>query len=415
MMPLLATAGSASGTTVFESLTESLFRIPDVLRSIPDLIREPSANPVQAVLLFGILIVLVLIVVVSALLVVMGRGRPARGAAGASNARGVARKRKAPDAKAQVTLVALVAIACAAVWVVAGVSTSTDMACKSCHTGAPHGSATGDAHAGVGCVACHETGGLIAAATIGPIARYEHFMSGVATGGATSYGKPVASDSCAACHRSQITGVFIDEVLAVRVSHKEPMAAGARCTDCHALDSGKIPAWTTGMTPCLRCHSGTLASASCPTCHAGDPSRAARSTEPTAGGFAKILVSNPQCGSCHTSQAKCDGCHGIRMPHTEKFMRYGHAREGVIDIWDNGGRTCSKCHYEGHRPCTKCHRKFPSHPMDFKKSHQAATWTATCGCHGWNPRVNGGVLFCEICHETKPAGVRSSDASGAAR
>ena len=55
----------------FESLSESLARLPDVIQSIPDIVRNPAANPVQAAILLGIVLVFVLILVVSLVLVLM--------------------------------------------------------------------------------------------------------------------------------------------------------------------------------------------------------------------------------------------------------------------------------------------------------------------------------------------------------
>jgi hypothetical protein len=52
----------------FESLSSSLSRLSDVIKSIPDLLRDPSANPLQSGILLGIFVTLVLIILVSIIL-----------------------------------------------------------------------------------------------------------------------------------------------------------------------------------------------------------------------------------------------------------------------------------------------------------------------------------------------------------
>jgi hypothetical protein len=143
----------------------------------------------------------------------------------------------------------------------------------------------------------------------------------------------------------------------------------------------------------------------CSRCHIGDPAIAARTPDETGTLTATALVENPRCDGCHASQKSCDACHGIRMPHTRSFMAAGHARAAAIDIWDNGGRTCRKCHYKGRRPCTQCHSAFPSHPPVFKSTHQAGDALTGCTCHEWDAKARG-MTFCELCH---PTGSASTD------
>jgi hypothetical protein len=292
-------------------------------------------------------------------------------------------------------------------WAVAGWTSADDAVCVSCHPDNPHAAAAAsDPHVAVACVACHEPGGAFARVTINATTRFEHFVLGSTdTTAAAAYGRPVSSYACRGCHGSPMNAVTVDETRGVKVSHAEPLAAGAECVDCHVLVSGVLTKRTVGMAPCLRCHTGSKVSVACATCHIGDPALAARATEPTGGTFAKRLVTNPRCGGCHLSQASCDHCHGIRMPHSEVFMAYGHARAAALDIWDNGGRMCRKCHYEGNRDCGKCHYSFPSHPSDFKSTHTFARWGEECGCHGWDARARG-ILFCQVCHPSRPPGAR---------
>jgi hypothetical protein len=194
------------------------------------------------------------------------------------------------------------------------------------------------------------------------------------------------------------------------MSHKEPQAAGAACVDCHVLTFGVIGPVTAAMTPCLRCHNGTVTSSDCKVCHVGDPGKAiVPSVAP--GAMATAQVPNPQCNGCHFDMTKCNACHGISMPHSIEFMAYTHARAGAIDIWFNGGRTCAKCHYPGHNYCIQpgCHQ-FPvasGHPNPaWATLHQGTSWSngpkSACSCHNWNAQDHGGMIYCQICHPTKP-------------
>jgi hypothetical protein len=110
-------------------------------------------------------------------------------------------------------------------------------------------------------------------------------------------------------------------------------------------------------------------------------------------------VLTPDCGGCH-DQTACDSCHGIRLPHTQEFMAYAHAREGVEDIWYNGGRTCAKCHNDASRPCTLCHKgRFPSHGTKFAPIHSNGSPTGV-GCDNCHAEMSyrPGRNFCELCH-----------------
>jgi len=394
----------------FDIIGQSLSRIPDVIRSIPDVIRNPSGNPLEAALLLAILLIVIVMLLLMVILVVMRPPREIRSAeAGKAEARGSQRR-----PRSRTTIAALVVLLAAVLGVASGVTTASSQVCASCHQDSPHAAAAlSDPHREVQCVRCHEGGGAVARASGNLIPRIEHFVLGASNPkAARGYGRQVASDSCVACHAPQISGVAVDSASGVRVSHKEPLAAGGECVDCHRLRSGIVTKNTIGMAPCLRCHDGTKAAAACATCHTGDPARTVGSTLPSGTALAQPLVPNPQCGSCHSDMRKCDSCHGLRMPHTADFKAYGHARQGALDIWNNGGRTCGKCHYQGHNSCDQagCHQAtFPQHGLTWKAFHKAASWSASdagCSCHQWNSRQHGGMVFCQVCHATKPANAR---------
>jgi hypothetical protein len=399
----------------FENLWQSLMRLPQVIKSVPDILRDPASNPLQAAILLGMALAIALILLLSVVLVFV---RPSADEEALNGGEGVGGAKAAEPAQPFVwlTVISVIVLVFAAVWVTAGVSTADSSICISCHTTTVHSMSTiSDPHKGVECVACHETGGPVAMATVNLGTRLQHIvLAQYRPSLAAGYGRPVASDACAGCHGNQIRGVATNKSRGLRISHKEPLAAGAQCVDCHALTSGVVNYATTGMAPCLRCHDGTTAKAQCSVCHVGEPAAAIRSSVATVS-MAAAQVPNPQCNACHVDMRRCNACHGISMPHSVTFMAYGHARAGALDIWDNGGKTCRKCHYPGHNNCQRsgCHvGPFPSHASpSWKTDHASALWgggISSCGCHNWNPRDHNGMTFCQICHAVKPPGARTS-------
>jgi hypothetical protein len=402
-----------------ETLTQSLYRLPQVIRSIPDVIRNPAANPLQATILLGIALVLVLIVLLSVVLLIV---RPDDEEDYLLDEEGYDRDDEdydrdgsaVPDESgrlaARLTVMSISILVFVGIWTAAGISTSNSKVCTSCHNEITHASGvTGDAHGTVSCVLCHETGGPVARATVNLATRLLHVVyAELDTSRAFGFGTPVASDGCLSCHRKQIRVTSQDRERGIRMSHKEPLAAGAQCVYCHTLISGVLGAQTVGMSPCLRCHNGTVAKVECSVCHIGDPGDAIRARTPL-GAMASAQVPNPGCRGCHFSMAKCNKCHGISMPHDDRFKAYYHARAGALDLWNNKGRTCFKCHYPGHRNCQqdRCHiDPFTGHGSVWRKMHQDAPWASsskTCSCHMWNPwSTPEGLVYCEICHLTKP-------------
>ena len=402
----------------YERLTFSPERVPQLIQQIPDIIRNPAAYPVQAAILLGIALVLVLIVILTVVLIIMRPPRDEEEFLEEVELTEDERDRleavmRTQRRRAFFTVASAAVLMWLAFWIVTGVTTGHPRVCTDCHRDTIHNVAETDPHEDVACVKCHETGGPGARLTVNVFTRLEHVvMARYNRRAAQSFGKPSASDGCLECHRDEIDTTYVDQELQVKVSHKEPLEAGAQCVDCHTLHDGVVSSVTVGMSPCLRCHDGKQVSADCDVCHIGDPSQAIR-TEAGPDEMAKVQVDNPRCDGCHKDMTTCDACHGIRMPHSDVFTAYGHARPGAIDIWDNNQQTCSKCHYTGHRSCqaSGCHdMKFPSHPSPvWKTLHGKTTWSDsynTCACHDWNPFDRNGVNYCQICHPTKPAGAR---------
>jgi len=410
----------------FKDLTQSLLRLPQVIQSIPDILRDPAANPLQAAILLGMGVVLVLVVLLLVILVIMrpspeeeelfGEGGEVGAAGGAAPSAGARAAAERARPMSWFTVTSIIILVTAAVWVTAGVTTASPEVCNSCHASTEHSTAkVGDPHSSVQCVSCHESGGPVARATVNLATRIQHVVLARSDPSlASAYGRPVASDACERCHHSQVVGVYYNRALGVRVSHKEPLAAGAACVDCHTLTSGVVNATTVGMSPCLRCHDGKQAKAECSVCHVGDPSRAIRPST-ALNAMASAQVPNPQCNGCHKDMTRCNACHGISMPHSQEFKAYGHAREAALDIWFGDGKLCTKCHFVGHNDCLQpgCHQ-FPiasGHPNPaWAKLHQLTSWSGSatgCSCHQWNPSDHNGMIYCQICHPVKPKGALS--------
>lgn len=298
---------------------------------------------------------------------------------------------------------ALVVTGVVLVVVAIGFTTSPAAVCLSCHESNPHADlvAAGgrDAHASVDCVRCHESSGLVGSVTIEVPARVGHMIGGISDEpNRTAYGT-VASSACLRCHRAVRNGVVEDTERGIRMAHEQPLDSGAQCRDCHTIATGVVSRVTNGMSPCLRCHDGETESAECSLCHTKDVGAATRPSRNPAEMVGSSLIPTPDCGGCHDEANQCDPCHGgVRMPHSELFMSWGHARQGVEDLWYNNGEACATCHFEGRRPCTACHAFFPGHDVTtWPRLHRTPGTNYCDSCHS-HPDKYPGRDFCQLCH-----------------
>lgn len=393
-------------------LTRDFSQLPALVWEI---IVDPASRPKEAMLVFGIIFVLLAMLFILALLLVTKRsddegetesgdsGLPAGELHAVRNGRPV----KAPVLRGPRRTIPFAVVALVTVtlwWLATGATTAVPSVCLSCHSDSAHATtqAASDPHGSTSCIKCHETGGYAAALTISVPRRVAHIASGIlADTSRGSYGY-VGNSSCNSCHAAYVSKTWTDSAKAVKMSHREPLDAGAECLDCHVPRDGVVSSKTTGMQPCLRCHNDVQAPAGCSYCHTGDFALAVAGRSDPSTATARRLVPNPQCGTCHT-QETCDACHGLRMPHTVEFMEYAHAREGVEDLWYNGGKTCGKCHYEGNRPCTSCHKgAFLSHGTKFRPRHgiSGGAGTGCDSCHGAMAYSNNRDFCVDLCHAT---------------
>lgn len=389
----------------------------ELLSLIAQVIEDPLSDLQATTLVLIGVVVATLLAIVVAILVIGYRVEDEPERTGAARNRPSVERRSTPEPgrttraastrrPLEAALIGLCAVALA--WVVGGLTTGLDSMCMSCHEGAnPHAERFADGgddpHAAVACVRCHEPGSVLASLTSNVPARAAHFIEGIAaTDSMSPYGVPAPGPGCASCHDAMGAEIRTNSGRGIRMSHREPLDAGAVCMDCHEIQvvSGVVGTWTVGMTPCLRCHDNEQASAECDSCHTLDVAYAMHANREPA---PKRLVPETRCGSCH-DQAPCDACHGIRMPHTQEFIDIEHPRAATLDLWENGGRTCMRCHTRTRNSCASCHPDpFPGHPVGvWRRLHGDGGPDAglgSCdGCHGQRARISG-RNFCGVCHE----------------
>src|SRR5574340_24698 len=337
-------------------------RIDFAWQEIVNLVRNPYSNLTAALLLLSAVVVFVLLVAMTLIAIVTRPSRrreaydedelryllevlqstddevsgdlvegwepSARASAGATpTAKGLAW-----STWLAVTVAALFVIGVAVGWTTTASAVCTAGQQSTAHSETVDAGGT-DPHRGVPCVRCHESSGLLGLVTIEVPGRFAHMVAGASTeSSSTPYGT-VVSASCCRCHRATLRKTVEDADRGIRMSHRAPPTAGAECRDCHTLATGVVSKVTVGMSPCLRCHNGQAESAKCSVCHFKDVGAAARSRRNPAEMKGRILVPTPDCGGCHDQAKQCDPCHGgVRMPHSDLFMWWGHARQGVEDI-----------------------------------------------------------------------------------
>lgn len=393
---------------------EKLTQIWDLVQSVAI---DPTSNLTVAVLLMAMLIIVVLMAaaIIYLLLVLRTSGthapdhadesddtRPdepgAETALGAPPDRGDAndstRNRpagsapKAGDRRFLAVGLAVFAIAIAATYGLTGTRT---FCADACHSGSEAVvSAGNDAHVSVSCAACHEARGVWGAPA--NIAWRLECVGAQLTGDGVGQ-RPVPARRCLACHEAILGETLENEERGLRMDHAEPIEAGMSCEDCHG-HAGHGTELVAGMNPCLRCHDGERVSAECSVCHMGDPTTAAISERV----FPAVRVANRDCGGCH-DLAPCDACHGTRMPHSETFIAYAHAKDAAFERKES----CYLCHETS--DCGACHASWDlghgataaARLADHreKMTRSAFEGRAGCTCHSHNPYRN----YCAICHE----------------
>jgi len=257
--------------------------------------------------------------------------------------------------------------------------------CSACHAGEISRLSLGG-HASVSCRDCHRGG------TVADVIDFRLRLAAMAPAKLGASYRPLPampSDRCLSCHEAVLEKVVVAQ--GIRMNHRATHNAGHACVDCHASiihDSPMLPG--VAMDECLRCHVVSALSQDCDTCHVGPVRREARLRS---GSFA--LVHGPAwqsshgagdlstCSACHTA-ARCESCHGIAVPHADRWLNEHGPASRVAD--------CSQCHET--RFCDECHKLPMPHPEGFLGAHSQDTGEAgTAACHYCHDEGS-----CEQCH-----------------
>lgn len=395
----------------------TLAGLQQVVSTLTRILITPTSNLKVAFLLYGTIALFLILILIIGLMFVMAAPDDATPLAPSSDRRKDTRsKQTVPpkrrrDSKAaprgfwpksprmRLLLGVGIALALVGVWVVAGITTSDAGFCNGCHSTSVHAKADKgkDPHAKVVCVSCHERGGVIGRYVSGVPFRLLHLAAAsVGAGNKTEYGQ-VTTRACASCHGSSLAGTKSAPKRGLKMSHAEPLAASASCIDCHTMRNGTVSVHNVGMKPCLRCHDGNTASSECVTCHEGTVAAAARARTTS---FRGEQIKDVTCGGCHNEKRDCDGCHGLRMPHSTEFKNGGHARAAVVDVWYNGGKTCRRCHTASSRPCTQCHSTLmgKAHGAGMAESHQSGAASSCDTCHRQYATIATRDFCKDLCH-----------------
>ncbi|HCG98334.1 MAG TPA: hypothetical protein DE036_00545 [Actinobacteria bacterium] len=210
--------------------------------------------------------------------------------------------------------------------------------------------------------------------------------------------KKIDNDGCLQCHTPKR---IITPRKSLLMNHNIHLEKGVNCTTCHnraGHPSSSGYKDFISMDGCFRCHGlskTALAPGRCDACHPTDKKvfdlvplshKIGTWKTPDHGKIAKQDTST--CFMCH-KKTFCRGCHGVEVPHPEKFVKAEHGSLG-----NKNPQVCRNCHREKDF-CNACHHKgynersggwVPTH-----KNIVAVAGPAVCFiCHG--------PTYCAWCH-----------------
>lgn len=283
------------------------------------------------------------------------------------------------------------------------VGTSAPRLCASCHEMAPR-SASWDrsAHRVVACVDCHQSptrwyqyptrlSDRVALLSRDMQAHFSGAYAAAVVDGPVEGSRPIGDEVCLQCHDPSRKATSGYRIL---IDHVEHARRNGSCVSCHVRTAH--PEESRGgplslMGQCYTCH-GTAeqpeASAECGMCHPADyePEPASHATSEWARAHGDTWeVDAGLCDMCH-EQTYCDDCHGIEMPHPD---RWAEGEQGHAVIAETDPSSCDTCHEGGSQLCSMCHHT-SFEPL-------TGTWVQQ---HPAESREEG-ASYCLECHEPR--------------
>lgn len=278
--------------------------------------------------------------------------------------------------------------------------TSKPEFCERCHEVKPAVNAWRTSlHAEVNCSVCHYTGtfGFVKQKTSLIIETFRH-VTGLYEEPLnldSSVNKKIDNNSCLECHTPKRV---ITPKKTLVMDHNVHLSQGIKCSYCHnraghpELSEHKN---YISMEGCFRCHglsNKAVAPGRCDACHpkSFDLVPATHKTKtwriPDHGKTAK--TDSTACEMCH-QKTYCNGCHGVEVPHPDKFIKNEHGSIGT-----RNPQACQKCHRQKDF-CNACHHKgYDDSRGGWVPTHKyvvADAGPAYCfKCHG--------PTFCASCH-----------------
>ncbi len=278
--------------------------------------------------------------------------------------------------------------------------------CAKCHEMQPAYNAWKvSVHADVGCADCHYQGffGFFKqkAALASDVFKHITKSYAVPINKSSSLSKEIHSDTCLTCHTPKRV---VTPRRTLVMNHNIHIKKGINCTTCHnrvGHPTEKGYQTFISMEGCFRCHGlskTAIAPGRCSACHPKSfgliPVSGALSHEAGTwlhGNHGKNAEKDiTPCRMCH-QKTFCSGCHGVEVPHSEKFIKKEHG-----GIGSKHPEICQKCHQQQDF-CNACHHKaynYNGPPGGWVPTHRfavAKVGPASCfNCHS--------PTFCAYCH-----------------
>ncbi len=262
--------------------------------------------------------------------------------------------------------------------------------CGSCHAvRQEYKTAKNSSHSRLGCLACHSEPGL-GGKTMLILKAGRNFLVAV-TGAKTSAPARVSNDICLNCHDNLLYDITTTNNL--RVKHREIIAAGWLCAECHA-DTGhklritKSLIGTPSMDKCFTCHKSGGADTACGLCHKSrsmekrgldNPETMGRLAHTTRWLKRHGIVDSKTCGACHR-QDFCAKCHQIKLPHSQNWPD----KHGKVALQNQSA--CTTCHLK--KFCRDCHKVDMPHPRPYYHNQDNNPIKTCARCHVESDCIN---------------------------